>query len=293
MADTTIDLLKNSSYVGKMDELIAAVKLGSGATSDVEWDNVKNKPTTIGGYGIIDAKIDNGTITLGNQTITPLTSAPVTSVNSKTGAVTLSAADVSAIPSTLTGTAGQVLTKTADGQEWKDVDIPTALPNPNALTFTGAVTGSYDGSAPLSIEIPSGGSSGSGGSEFPNWRLIKTISFSADIASVDFNTDDNGNTFSLKEVMLAGTVPAYSGYIYIKPKDKALQNSIWPTASKDLRWWSASVSGKLKSLLCASNSSIIWPVDKEPVCDNDTISRIIIGASAGFTADGTMYVYGR
>ncbi len=125
MADTTIDLLKNSSYVGKMDELIAAVKLGSGATSDVEWDNVKNKPTTIGGYGIIDAKIDNGTITLGNQTITPLTSAPVTSVNSKTGAVTLSAADVSAIPSTLTGTAGQVLTKTADGQEWKDVDIPS------------------------------------------------------------------------------------------------------------------------------------------------------------------------
>ena len=154
MADTTIDLLKNSSYVGKMDELIAAVKSGGGATSDVEWDNVKNKPTTIGGYGIIDAKIDNGTITLGNQTITPLTSAPVTSVNSKTGAVTLSAADVSAIPSTLTGTAGQVLTKTADGQEWKDVDIPTALPNPNALTFTGAATGTYDGSAPMEVEIP-------------------------------------------------------------------------------------------------------------------------------------------
>lgn len=31
--------------------------------------------------------------------------------------------------------------------------------NPNALTFTGAVTGSYDGSAPLSVEIPSGGGS--------------------------------------------------------------------------------------------------------------------------------------
>ena len=83
-----------------------------------------------------------------------ITSAPVTSVNTKTGAVTLSASDVSAIPSTLTGTAGQVLTKTADGQEWKDVDIPTTLPNPNALTFTGAVTGSYDGSAPLEVEIP-------------------------------------------------------------------------------------------------------------------------------------------
>lgn len=36
-----------------------------------------------------------------------------------------------------------------------DVDIPTTLPNPNPLTFTGAVTGSYDGSEPLTVEIPS------------------------------------------------------------------------------------------------------------------------------------------
>ena len=34
--------------------------------------------------------------------------------------------------------------------------IPKKLPNPNAITFTGAVTGSYDGSAPLTVEIPSG-----------------------------------------------------------------------------------------------------------------------------------------
>ena len=35
--------------------------------------------------------------------------------------------------------------------------VPDKLPNPNALTFTGAVTGSYDGSAPFEVEIPSGG----------------------------------------------------------------------------------------------------------------------------------------
>ena len=34
-------------------------------------------------------------------------------------------------------------------------DIPTQLPNPAALTFTGAVTGSYDGSNPISVNIPS------------------------------------------------------------------------------------------------------------------------------------------
>ena len=36
------------------------------------------------------------------------------------------------------------------------------LPNPYSLTFTGAVTGSYDGSEPLTVEIPSGGSGGEG-----------------------------------------------------------------------------------------------------------------------------------
>lgn len=41
----------------------------------------------------------------------------------------------------------------------KKKDIPTKLPNPNPLTFTGAVTGSYDGSEVLTVEIPSGGSS--------------------------------------------------------------------------------------------------------------------------------------
>ena len=36
----------------------------------------------------------------------------------------------------------------------KKKDIPTKLPNPNPLTFTGAVTGSYDGSEALTVEIP-------------------------------------------------------------------------------------------------------------------------------------------
>lgn len=50
------------------------------------------------------------------------------------------------------------------------VSIPDKLPNPNALTFTGAVTGSYDGSAPLSVEIPSGG--GSSGGSTAEWTLL-------------------------------------------------------------------------------------------------------------------------
>lgn len=51
----------------------------------------------------------------------------------------------------------------ADGTEFALSDFPTALKNPNALTFTGAATGTYDGSAALTVNIPSGGASGSGG----------------------------------------------------------------------------------------------------------------------------------
>ena len=36
-------------------------------------------------------------------------------------------------------------------------EMPTKLPNPNALTITGAVSGSYDGSEAMTVEIPSGG----------------------------------------------------------------------------------------------------------------------------------------
>lgn len=85
-----------------------------------------------------------------------ITSAPVTSVNAKTGAVTLSATDVSAIPSTLTGTAGQVLTKTANGQEWKDAakELPAVTASDNGK-FLRVVNGAW---AAAEIANANGGS---------------------------------------------------------------------------------------------------------------------------------------
>ena len=78
---------------------------GGGTADAVEWNNVLDKPTTIAGYGITDAKIDGNNVVLGNKTITPYTPSnpptyPVDSVNGKTGVVVLSAADVGALPNT-------------------------------------------------------------------------------------------------------------------------------------------------------------------------------------------------
>lgn len=51
------------------------------------------------------------------------------------------------------GISGQYATSDGEGGfNWEDG--PATLPNPNALTFTGAVTGSYDGSSKISARIP-------------------------------------------------------------------------------------------------------------------------------------------
>lgn len=102
-------------------------------------------------------------------------------------------------------------------------EIPSALPNPNALTFTGAVTGSYDGSAPLSVEIPSGGG---GPGEAISWRLIRTINIVSGTSTYSFNTDNNGNAFKVKNfLILIDTYPA-GGYLQVSPNENFSFNQI-------------------------------------------------------------------
>lgn len=67
------------------------------------------------------------------------------------------------LPDSAAADAGKLLQVGADGNAaWGD-KLPTALKNPAALTFAGAATGTYDGSEALTVNIPAGGSSGSGG----------------------------------------------------------------------------------------------------------------------------------
>lgn len=67
------------------------------------------------------------------------------------------------LPDSAAADAGKLLQVGADGKaKWGD-KLPTALKNPAALTFAGAVTGTYDGSEALTITIPEGGSGGSSG----------------------------------------------------------------------------------------------------------------------------------
>lgn len=74
-------------------------------------------------------------------------------------AITTSKVSVSDIIDNLTTNVSNKPLSAAQGVALKAlidaITIPDTLPNPNALTFTGAVTGSYDGSTSLSVNIPS------------------------------------------------------------------------------------------------------------------------------------------
>ena len=117
--------------------------------------------------------------------------------------------------------------------------------NPNALTFTGAVNATYDGSTAVSVEIPSGGSGGTDISlgltsaavgqrinvkavdesgkptaweaadmSGDRWELINAIEIpdgTEETNALTINTDKNGNTFSLKKARLITYFPKYTG----------------------------------------------------------------------------------
>lgn len=116
---------------------------GGGLADSVEWSGVLDTPTTLAGYGIVDAKIADGVITLGTDTITP-----VVSVNGKTGGtIVLSATDVGALADTtkfvssVDGEDGAVTTNAVKFIEQTLTDPQKAQARANI----GAGTSSFDG----------------------------------------------------------------------------------------------------------------------------------------------------
>lgn len=72
-SDTTLGGIKVGSGLSINSTTGVLSATGGGTADSVDWQNVTSKPTTISGYGITDASISSGTITLGSNTITPLT----------------------------------------------------------------------------------------------------------------------------------------------------------------------------------------------------------------------------
>ena len=94
----------------------------------------------------------------------------------------------------------------ADGKPTAWEAVTAKLANPNALTFTGAVTGSYDGSAPLSVAIPSGEGTGGGGEK---WVKIADYTWTEEDAAetnpphLIYSTDADGNALAIDALYIS------------------------------------------------------------------------------------------
>lgn len=89
-------------------------------------------------------------------------------------------------------------------------DIPSTLPNPHPLTFTGAVEATYDGSTPVEVEIPMGG----GGSENLNVRLVASVTIDPanPPESIIIDRDNDGNPFELKRAIITTDINSNVSY---------------------------------------------------------------------------------
>lgn len=108
------------------------------------------------------------------------------------------------------------------------ITIPSSLKNPNALTFTGAATGTYDGSSALTINIPEGGSGG-GGSGSGEKCFVAQPEAPSDTSLLWIDTDDDsggsgggGDVWELIETVSVGTEEVSSFRVDFQKKYRKL-----------------------------------------------------------------------
>lgn len=107
------------------------------------------------------------------------------------------------------------------------------LPNPHPLTFTGAVSGSYDGSSAKTIEIPSGG----GGAGLGDFELIGTVDFSqegmaAASAGVNFEVSDVSEIILVYNDLVNSTSSKSSVNVLFNKSSKKIESMLRPDSGK-------------------------------------------------------------
>lgn len=119
----------------------ARSNIGAGSSGfSGSFTDLTNVPTTIAGYGITDAGISSGTITLGSNTITPLTSSDVTSTYSSTGT---SPVNGTAVASAISGKADSATTLAGYGIT--DASISSGTITLGSNTFKGVSVAANQG----------------------------------------------------------------------------------------------------------------------------------------------------
>ncbi len=145
-----------------LKKLTATTEGGLSISGENGYNGSEDKTIGIAAGGITTEKIASGAVTTekiadGAVTTEKIASGAVTTEKVADGAVTTEKIADGAV------TAGKLADGAVTADKLAGGAIPEKLPNPHKLTFSGAVTGEYDGSAEVNINIPNGGGGGGTG----------------------------------------------------------------------------------------------------------------------------------
>ena len=219
----------NADIVLKPGEWIIIASKAANSYSligDSRWKSQKaDKATTLAGYGITDAKIQNGTITLGSSSITPLTSVPShnqasNTINAMTGYSKPSSTSAIASSDTLNQAIGK-LEKAVDDADISNVVHRTGDETVNGIkTFSNAHAWFTNGPETLSsIDIKSTvldrnaipAEYGFAGLIIFDKNATSVLDLDKRLAALEFGKfDDGGNITQLKTYRSNTTANDYS-----------------------------------------------------------------------------------
>lgn len=150
--------------------------------------------------------------------------------------------------------------------------IPTKLPTPNVLTFTGAVTGTWDGSAAKTVNIPSGSS------------YTLPLASNSTRGGIKLSSSTQGGT--------PNGITTTSGRTYavqVNSSEQAVVNVPWTDTTYSEATTSASglMSSSDKTKLNSLSSNIIKSRDSYVECNMSTDKISIYAPSATVEAQGT------
>lgn len=160
-----------------LKKLTATTEGGLSISGEDGYNGSEEKTIEIAAGGVTADKLANGAVTTDK-----IADGAVTDQKIADGAVTADKLAEGAVTAD----------KLADGA------IPEKLPNPHKLTFSGAVTGEYDGSAEVNINIPNGGGGGGTGGSVNSVNgmtgdvVLKKLTFSG-AATGEYNGSEDVN----------------------------------------------------------------------------------------------------
>ena len=252
--DTTLDQMSEVvAYIKSNKSMIDAITTSKVSVADIVGNlttNASNKPLSAAQGVVIKTLID--ALRNDKLDVAELTNAINTALAKAKASGEFDGADGKsayqyAVDGGYTGTEAEFAAKLAE-------EMPTTLPNPNALTFTGAVTGSYDGSAPVSVEIPSGGDNGGA------WELVADVTMETDVQQIDIALSKSCKRVWVAVTLYGSKQNSGKSDFYICVGDKDYKNMIGNTNRVGIDFSSASMIWNFQSLYAEVSGGVIHEI---------------------------------